>query len=68
MKTRTTLVLDEIVVEKLRQLSKGNISKLVNEILEKEFFKKKSMFGSLRGRISAKDIVKERDIHEELYR
>lgn len=67
-KVRTTLVLDEAVVKKLRQKSRGNMSKLVNEILKESLFQKgKSMFGELKGLVSTKDIVEE-EVHEELYR
>ena len=65
---RTTLVLDEAVVKKLRQKSRGNMSKLANEILKEALFQKgKSMFGELKGLVSTKDIIKE-ESHEELYR
>ena len=67
-KMRTTLVLDEAMVKKLRQKSRGNMSKLANEILKEALFQKgKSMFGELKGLVSTKDIIKEED-HEELYR
>lgn len=66
-KVRTTLVLSEAVVKKLKEKSKGNISKLANEILKEALFpKKKSMFGELKGLVSTKDIVEE-EAHEELY-
>lgn len=65
---RTTLVLDEAMVKKLRQKSRGNMSKLANEILKEALFQKgKSMFGELKGLVSTKDIIKE-EVHEELYR
>lgn len=67
-KTRTTLVLDEIVLRKLKQKSRGNISELANRILREALFHKgKSMFGELKGLVSTKDIVEE-EVHEELYR
>lgn len=67
LKVRTTLVLDEAVVEKLRQSSEGNMSALANRILSNELFKKrKSMFGALKGKVSTKDI-EEKEIHEDLY-
>jgi len=67
-KLRTTLVLDEAVVKKLKQKSKGNMSKLANEILKEALFQKgKSLFGELKGLVSTKDIFEE-EIHEELYR
>ncbi|MEM2180082.1 MAG: hypothetical protein QXG36_01770 [Nitrososphaeria archaeon] len=66
-KVRTTLVLSETVVKKLKEKGKGNISKLANEILKEALFpKKKSMFGELKGLVSTKDIVEE-EAHEELY-
>ncbi|MEM3826453.1 MAG: hypothetical protein QXZ08_02715 [Nitrososphaeria archaeon] len=66
-KVRTTLVLSEAVVKKLKEKSKGSISKLANEILKEALFpKKKSMFGELKGLVSTKDIVEE-EAHEELY-
>ena len=62
MGLRTTLVLDEAVMEKLRRVSPNNISGVVNELLKKELFGKgKSMFGSLKGRVSAKDMVEDED-------
>jgi len=62
------LVLDEAVVKKLRQKSRGNMSKLANEILKEALFQKgKSRFGELKGLVSTKDIIKE-EVHEELYR
>jgi len=67
-KVRTTLVLDEVVVRKLRQKSQGNISRLANTILKEVLFRKgKSMFGELKGLVSTDDIVEE-EAHEELYR
>ena len=67
-RARTTLVLDEAVVRKLRQKSRGNISELANRILMETLFRKdESMFGELKGLVSTKDIVEE-ETHEELYR
>jgi hypothetical protein len=67
-KLRTTLVLDEAVVKKLRQKSSDNMSKLANTILREVLFKKgDSMFGELRGLVSTKDIVEE-ETHEDLHR
>ena len=67
-KTRTTLVLDEAVLKKLRQKSRDNISELANKILKETLFPKgKDMFGELKGLVSTKDIVEE-EAHEELYR
>jgi len=67
-KTRTTLVLEDVVVKKLKQESEGNISELANKILKKALFGKgETMFGELRGIVSTKDIAKE-EAHEDLYR
>jgi len=66
-KTRTTLVLDEAVLKKLKQKSRGNISELVNSILKETLFPRgRSMFGELKGFVSIGDIVEE-EAHEELY-
>jgi len=67
-KIRTTLVLEDAVIKKLKQKSEGNISELANRILKKALFGKgESMFGELKGVVSTKDIVKE-EAHEDLYR
>jgi hypothetical protein len=67
-KLRTTLVLDEAVVKKLRQKSSDNMSKLANTILREVLFKKgDSMFGELKGLVSTKDIVEE-ETHEDIHR
>jgi hypothetical protein len=67
-KIRTTLVLEDAVLKKLKQKSEGNISELANKILKKALFGKgESMFGELKGTVSTKDIVKE-ESHEDLYR
>jgi len=67
-KTRTTLVLEDVVLKKLKQKSEGNISELANKILKRALFGKgESMFGELKGLVSTKDIVKE-EAHEDLYR
>ena len=67
-KARTTLVLEDVVLKKLKQKSEGNISELANKILKKALFGKgESMFGELKGIVSTKDIVKE-EAHEDLYR
>jgi CBS domain-containing protein len=66
-KIRTTLVLEDAVLKKLKQKSEGNISKLANKILKNALFGKgESMFGELKGIISTKDIIKE-EAHEDLY-
>ena len=56
MKVRTTLVLEEIVLEKLRQ-SSNNLSETVNAILKKELFKSKSLAGFFKGRVSSKELL-----------
>jgi hypothetical protein len=67
-KARTTLVLEQAVLEKLRRESRGNVSELANRILREALFGKgKTMFGDLKGLVSASDIVEE-EAHEELYR
>lgn len=67
-KMRTTLVLEEGVMKKLKQKSRGNVSELANRILKEVLFGKgKSMFGELKGLVSTEDIVEE-EVHEELYR
>ncbi len=67
-RVRTTLVLDEAVVRKLRQMSQGNMSELANRILRKALFEKgESMFGELKGLVSVRDIAEE-ETHEELCR
>jgi hypothetical protein len=67
-KIRTTLVLEDAVLKKLKQKSEGNVSELANKILKKALFGKgESMFGELKGTVSTKDIVKE-ESHEDLYR
>jgi len=67
-KVRTTLVLDEAVLKKLKQKSRGNMSELANRILREVLFHKgKSMFGELKGFVSTEDIAEE-EVHEELYR
>jgi len=65
---RTTLVLDEIVVRRLKQRSEGNISELANRILKDSLFPRgESMFGALKGLVSTEDIDEE-EVHEELRR
>ena len=67
-KVRTTLMLEETTLEKLRQEGKGNISALANKILKKELFGgAESLFGELKGLVSVEDIEEE-EIHEDLYR
>ncbi len=71
MSVRTTLILDDEIMARVRQLSGGNISEFVNACLKEHLFeeKKESMAGFLKGRISFKDIdEKERGEHEDLYR
>ena len=67
-KARTTLVLERAVLDRLKQESQGNISELANRILREALLcKGDSMFGELKGLVSAEDIVEE-EAHEELYR
>ena len=66
---RTTLVLDDYILARVRQLSHGNLSAYVNEALRVHLFEenKESMAGALRGKISIKDI-REDEEHADLYR
>lgn len=59
--TRTSIVLDEILARKVRQLFGGNLSKGINALLSEHFAEQseKGGFGSLKGKISAKDIVED---------
>jgi len=67
-KIRTTLVLEEVVLKKLKQKAEGNISELANKILKRALFGEgESMFGELKGVVSTKDIVEE-EVHEDLCR
>lgn len=60
MKTRTTLMLDEIVVRKL-QAECENMSLFVNELLkEKLFGRRQSMLGAFKG-VRGADKIKEDD-------
>lgn len=64
MSIRITLCLDELIVNKLKQESPNNISASVNKYLYKELFENKdSLAGTLKGRISTKDIIRDED-HE----
>ena len=65
-KVRTTLVLDAIVMEKLRQHTQ-NISEFVNEALKEKLFTKKSMFGGLKGKVSGNDVLKIREEDENAH-
>ena len=60
---RTTLVLEDSVMAKLRQDFGSNISSAVNSILKDFLFKPKddALFGCLRGKVSGKDIIKDED-------
>ena len=64
---RTTLVIDEHLLARLRQMSHGNISRLVNELLKSCISgRKKSMAGALKGKISVKDLEEMRREDERL--
>ncbi|MEM3030415.1 MAG: hypothetical protein QXH27_01655 [Candidatus Micrarchaeia archaeon] len=73
---RTTLVLDEHLLARLRQLSHGNISRFVNELLKNCLAaRRESMAGVLKGKVSVKDLEalrrgdeKAEREHERLYR
>ncbi len=59
MKMRTTLMLDEVIVQKLRA-SVPNASGFVNEMLKKTLFgSRKTMLGAFKGRISGKDKIED---------
>ncbi len=62
-KVRTTLVLEDAVMAKLRQDFGSNISSAVNSILKNSLFKPKKdeLFGCLKGRFSAKDLIRDED-------
>ena len=62
-KVRTTLVLEESVFQKLKQEAPpDNLSDFVNKLLKKELFEaRRDLFGALKGRISAKDMVEDED-------
>ncbi len=70
MPVRTTVVLDEFIVERVRQLFNGNLSRGLNELLREHFResgKQASGFGLLKGKVSVKDLVEfEREEEEEL--
>lgn len=61
---RTTIVLDEVVVAKVKQSFSGNLSKGINAILKEHLFKEKSesAFGLLKGKVSLGDWKK---LHDE---
>ena len=64
---KTTLMLDDMIANKVRQLFDGNLSRGVNELLHKHLFeeKKESMWGALKGRASAKDLLEDREKDEK---
>ena len=74
---RATIVLDEAIAARVRQLFGGNLSKGVNALLHKHLNeeKRESAFGILKGKVSSKDVLEmeeederlERE-HEKLYR
>ena len=74
---RATIVLDEVIAAKVRQLFNGNLSKGINILLQQHLGEKKkeSAFGILKGRVSAKDVLEMEQEdeklgreHEKLYR
>ncbi len=77
-KVRATVVLDELIVARIRQDFGGNLSKGVNTLLHKHLFEEKrgeSLFGALKGRVSLKDwkkhhdeLAREEREHDKLYR
>lgn len=66
---RTTILLDEIVALKVKQMF-GNLSRGINILLREHLFeeKKTSMFGVLKGRVSGKEIEKLREEDERAHR
>ncbi len=73
---RTTVLLDEVIVAKVRQMFGGNLSKGINALLFNHLFeeKKESMGGFLKGRVSVKDLEELREMdrraekqHDKLY-
>lgn len=66
---RTTLLLDEHLLARLRQLSHGNVSRIVNELLRQCMAERReSMAGVLRGKISMKDLEEMRREDEKAER
>ncbi len=65
-KVRTTLVLDQVIVEKIRQNTK-NMSEFVNQTLREKLFTKKSMFGALKGKGVTKELLKMREEDENAH-
>lgn len=77
-KMRVTVTIDEHLAAKVRQMFGGNLSKGVNELLQKAISaraKKKSMYGILKGvdllgelkRMDAEESEAEKE-HDALYR
>jgi len=61
MKVRTTVMLDEVVLQKL-QAEEKNISAFINQALRRSLFgEKKSMFGAFKGRVSGADKIEDDD-------
>lgn len=61
-KIRTTLVLEEIVFQKLKQEASSNLSEFVNTLLKRELFgTRKEMFGVMKGKLSAKDMIEDEE-------
>ena len=58
-KVRTTVVLENNVLKKIKQEAGRNISAYINKILKDFLFKEESLFGILKGKISTKDIIEE---------
>ncbi|HLD76183.1 MAG TPA: hypothetical protein VI874_04140 [Candidatus Norongarragalinales archaeon] len=71
---RATIVLDENIALKVKQMFKGNLSKGVNTLLQKQLFggKKESLFGILKGKDYLNDLQQlekeDEKAHENLYR
>jgi hypothetical protein len=58
---RTTVLLDEVLARRVRQFAGGNLSKGINELLHAHLSENSAGagFGSLKGKVSAKDIVRD---------
>lgn len=65
---RTTIVLDEFIAARVRQLFGGNLSKGINVVLRQHLIeepRKESLFGILHGKVSVRDLEKMRKEERE---
>ncbi|HLC38394.1 MAG TPA: hypothetical protein VJI71_02990 [Candidatus Norongarragalinales archaeon] len=67
---RATIVLDEAIAARVRQLFGGNLSKGINVLLHEHLNeeKKESAFGILKGKVSSKDVLEMEEEDERLGR